>query len=151
MEYIEKIKSGRTGAEINNLVRNQRLEMRVSPEEYLKIEKFAISNGYNTLALYVRETALEGPPLQGTKKLKALEYKKTILNLSRIGSNINQGVKALNQFFVENKNPEQQAIIAKLNEIDFLEMKEELKLIRQSLIKKSKWNYSSQSFFHGTC
>lgn len=138
MEYVEKIKSGRTGPEINNLVRNQRLEMRVSPEEYLKIENFASNNGYKTLAHYVRETALAGPPLQGTKKSKLLEYKKNMLNLSRIGTNINQGLKALNQFFVENKNPEAKALIAKLNELNFLEMKEELKLIRQSLVKKSK-------------
>lgn len=138
MEHIEKIKNGRTGPEINNLVRNQRLEMRVSPEEYLKIENFAINNGYKTLAHYVRENALAGPPLQGTKKSKLLDHKKNMLNLSRIGTNINQGLKALNQFFVGNKNPEAIAVIAKLNELNFLEMKEELKLIRQALVKKSK-------------
>ena len=138
MERRTKIKNGRSGPEVNTLIRNQRVELSASPDEYEKLEAFAEKAGYNTLASYVREVALEGPPLQGTKKLKALEYKRTMLNLSRIGTNINQGIKALNQFFVENKNPEQQAIIAKLNEIDFLEIKEELKLIRQSLVKKSK-------------
>ena len=98
MKYVEKIQTGQTGLEPNNLVRNQRLEMRVSPKEYSKIESLAKNNGYKTLAHYVRETALEGPQLQGTKKSRLLEYKKNMLNLSRIGTNINQGIKVLNQF-----------------------------------------------------
>jgi hypothetical protein len=96
MEYIEKIKAGRTGPEINTLIRNQRIELRASPEEYDLITNHALKSKYGTLAAYVRETALEGPPLQGTKKTRLADRKKLIRELGNMGSNLNQLTKTLN-------------------------------------------------------
>ena len=138
MEYIEKKQTGQTGLENNNYVRKQRLELRVSPDEYLKLEKLAIGIGYKTLASYVRETALEGPPLQGTKKLKFLERKKLISDFGRVGSNINQGLKIINQYLAANKTVDPEVLKAKFEEANFVEMKEDLKLIKQQLVKLSK-------------
>lgn len=138
MEYITKIKSGRTGAETNTLIRNQRIELRASPEEYFAIESFAIQNGYKTLAHYVRETAVEGPPFQGTKKSRLKEYKKNLVNLNMIGSNLNQAVRILNQNVLKKLDNEPMELLAQFQMANLVEMKEQIKILKKSLVKYSK-------------
>lgn len=140
MEYIEKIKAGRTGPEINTLIRNQRIELRASPEEYDLITNHALKGKYGTLAAYVRETALEGIPIQGTKKTRLAERKILIRDLGNIGSNINQIAKTLNYYvltqIVDKHDP--QHILALMMASNVQEMKEDLAAIRKVLLNKKK-------------
>lgn len=138
MERIKKIKSGRVGPEVNNLVRNQRLEISATPDEYEKLESFAIKSGYNTLASYVRETALEGPPIQGTKKTRLLERNKLITQLGNIGSNINQLSKNLNKYVIKAivKDVDPNELIAMLMQSNLLQMKNDIEEIKKALVRK---------------
>lgn len=140
MEYIEKIKSGRTGPEVNTLIRNQRIELRASPEEYDLITNHASNSKYGTLAAYVRETALEGIPIQGTKKTRLADRKKLIRDLGNIGSNINQITKTLNHYVLTNivEKHDPQHILAILMQSNLQEIKEELSGIRKALLNKKK-------------
>lgn len=138
MERIKKIKNGRSGPDNNDLIRNQRIELRASPEEYEQIEKFALAGSYNTLASYVRETALEGLPLQGTKKTRLLERKALISQLGNMGSNINQLTKNLNKYVLTAivKGVDPNELMAMLIQSNLLEMKEDLAAIKKALVKK---------------
>lgn len=137
MERIKKIKSGRVGPEVNNLVRNQRLEISATPDEYEKLESFAIKSGYNTLASYVRETALEGLPIQGTKKTRTLERKNLKREFSKIGININQIAKTLNQHVLKSivKGVDANELLAILVKSNLEQIKNDLDLIKKSLLK----------------
>ena len=138
MERIKKIKNGRSGPDNNDLIRNQRIELRASPEEYEQIEKFALGGSYNTLASYVRETALEGLPIQGTKKTRLLERKALISQLGNMGSNINQLTKNLNKYVLTAivKGVDPNELMAMLIQSNLLEMKEDLAAIKKALVKK---------------
>lgn len=137
MERIKKIKNGRSGPDNNNLIRNQRIELRASPEEYEKIEKFALASSYNTLASYVRETALEGLPLQGTKKTRALERKKLRGEFGKVGSNINQITKALNQYVLKSivKGVDANELLAILVQSNLEQIKSDLEIIKKSMLR----------------
>lgn len=138
MEKIIKIKSGRSGPDNNFLIRNQRIELRASPDEYEKIEGFALQAGYNTMASYVRETALEGLPLQGTKKTRLLERKKLITQLGNIGSNINQLSKNLNKYVIKAivKDVDPNELLAMLMQSNLLQMKNDIEEIKKALVRK---------------
>lgn len=137
MEKIIKIKNGRSGPDNNLLIRNQRVELRASPEEYEKIEDFALQAGYNTMASYVRETALEGLPLQGTKKTRALEKRKLRSDLGKAGSNINQIAKTLNQYVLKSivKGVDANELLALLLKSNLEQIKNDLDLIKKSLVR----------------
>jgi len=137
MERIKKIKSGRVGPEVNNLVRNQRLEISATPDEYEKLESFALKAGYNTLASYVRETALEGPPIQGTKKTRVLEKKNLRKDFSKIGINLNQIARTLNQHVLKSivKGVDANELLAILVKSNLEQIKNDLDLIKKSLLK----------------
>lgn len=138
MERIKKIKNGRSGPDNNNLIRNQRIELRASPEEYEQIEKFALASSYNTLASYVRETALEGLPLQGTKKTRLMERKKLISEFGKVGANINQLSKNLNQYVLTAivKGVDPNEMVAMLMQSNLLEMKNDLAAIKKAILRK---------------
>ena len=140
MEYVEKKQTGQTGYEINKFRRNQRVEFQATPDEYDLLTDFALKARYGTLAAYVRETALEGIPLQGTKKTRLAERKKLIRDLGNIGSNINQIAKTLNHYvltqIVDKHDP--QHILALMMESNIQEMKEDLAAIRKVLLNKKK-------------
>lgn len=138
MEHIEKIKSGRTGPEVNTLIRNQRIELRASPEEYDLITNHALNAKYGTLAAYVRETAIAGIPIQGTKKTRLAERKKLIKDLGNIGSNINQISKTLHRYVLTNivEEHDPQHILAILVNSNIQDLKEDLSAVRKALLKK---------------
>lgn len=138
MEKIKKIKNGRSGPDNNDLIRNQRIELRASPEEYEKLESFAIKTGYNTLASYVRDTALEGIPLQGTKKTRHIAKQILTSDLGRVGSNINQIAKTLNQYVIKSivKGVDSNELIALLMQSDIAQIKADLADIKKVLLKK---------------
>lgn len=140
MEYVEKKQTGQTGFEVNKLRRNQRIEFQATPDEYDLLTEFAMNARYGTLAAYVRETALEGIPIQGTKKTRLADRKRLIRDLGNIGSNINQIAKTLNHYvltqIVEKHDP--QHVLAILMESNLQEIKEELSTIRKVLLNKKK-------------
>ncbi len=138
MEKILKIKNGRSGPDNNLLIRNQRVELRASPDEYDKLESFAIKAGYNTMASYVRDTALEGLPIQGTKKTRLLEAKKLRSDLGRVGSNINQIAKTFNQYVIKSivKDVDSEQLIEFLIQADIAQIKADLADIKKALLKK---------------
>lgn len=140
MEYVEKKQTGQTGFEINKFRRNQRIEFQATPDEYDLLTDFALKARYGTLAAYVRETALEGIPLQGTKKTRLAERKILIRDLGNIGSNINQIAKTLNHYvltqIVDKHDP--QHILAIMMESNIQKMKEDLATIRKVLLSKKK-------------
>lgn len=140
MEYVEKIQTGQTGFEINKFRRNQRIEFQATPDEYDLLTDFALKARYGTLAAYVRETALEGIPIQGTKKTRLAERKILIRDLGNIGSNINQIAKTLNYYvltqIVDKHDP--QHILALMMASNVQEMKEDLAAIRKVLLNKKK-------------
>lgn len=140
MEYVEKIQTGQTGFEINKFRRNQRIEFQATPDEYDLLTDFALKARYGTLAAYVRETALEGIPIQGTKKTRLAERKKLIRELGNIGNSINQIAKTLNYYvltqIVDKQDP--QHILALMMESNVQEMKEDLAAIRKVLLNKKK-------------
>lgn len=137
MERIEKIKNGRLGPDNNILIRNQRVEISASPDEYLKIEEYALKAGYNTLASYIRDTALEGLPLQGTKKTRELEKKKIRSDLGKAGSNINQIAKTLNQYVIKSivKGVDANELLTILIQSNLEQIKNDLDLIKKSLVR----------------
>jgi hypothetical protein len=138
MERIKKIKSGRLGPDGKNLIRNQRIELSASPDEYEQLENFALQSGYNTLASYVRETALEGLPIQGTKKTRLIERRSLITQLGNIGSNINQLSKNLNKYVVKAivKDVDPNELIAMLMQSNLLQMKNDIDVIKKALVRK---------------
>ena len=140
MEYVEKKQTGQTGFEINKFRRNQRIEFQATPDEYDLLTDFALKARYGTLAAYVRETALEGIPIQGTKKTRLAERKKLIRELGNIGNSINQIAKTLNYYvltqIVDKQDP--QHILALMMESNVQEMKEDLAAIRKVLLNKKR-------------
>lgn len=137
MERIKKIKSGRLGPDGKNLIRNQRIELSASPDEYEKLENFALKAGYNTLASYIRDTALEGLPIQGTKKTRAAEKRKLRSDLGKVGININQIAKTLNQYVLKSivKGVDANELLAILIKSNLEQIKSDLDLIKKSLLR----------------
>lgn len=94
MQTRQKQKPGRTGPEQNNLLRTQRIQFRVTPEEYDVIVNLTSQSGYRAIAYYVRDKALSSSP---TAKAEKQTYKKFLNDLARMGNNLNQIARHLNQ------------------------------------------------------
>lgn len=89
MENIIKQKNGQAGPDGNSLLRTRRIELRVSPTEYVEICLLATSNGFNSVAQYVREHALT----PASSESSSSRYKAVLAatwELNKIGVNINQ-------------------------------------------------------------
>lgn len=140
MEYVEKKQTGQTGFELNKFRRNQRVEFQATPDEYDLLTDFAMKARYGTLAAYVRETALEGIPIKGTKKTRLAERKKLIQQFGNVGSNLNQLTKILNHYVLTNivDKHDPNYILATLVDSNLQEIKEELSNIRKALLNKKK-------------
>jgi hypothetical protein len=96
MEEIRKKCNGQSGEDGNQYVRTKRIELRVSPAEFSRIKANGREAGFNNTAQYVRERAVRSggidSPILTKKALLACQYE-----LNRIGNNINQIARRLNQ------------------------------------------------------
>lgn len=96
MSEIRKKCNGQTGDDGNLYLRSHRIELRVSPSELSTIRAQARDNGFSNTAQFVRQSALHRdtaePPNAHKKALLACQYE-----LNRIGNNINQIARHLNQ------------------------------------------------------
>ena len=94
MDTIKK-KNGQAGPDGNNLLRNKRIELRVSRTEYEEICLTATRKHFNSVAQYVREHALSvatsEPASSRHKAVLAATYE-----LNKLGVNINQIAHHLN-------------------------------------------------------
>lgn len=95
MEEILKKCNGQSGDDANALVRNKRIEIRVSPRECALIDSYARTSGYNSRAQYLRESGLRDRSqvndIPMRKALQAAQYE-----INRLGNNVNQIAKHLN-------------------------------------------------------
>lgn len=94
MQKLQKQKPGRTGQEQNTLLRTQRIQFRVTTEEYAAISNLTAKSGYSAIAYYVRDKALSSA---STAKAEKQAYKKFLNDLARMGNNLNQIARQLNQ------------------------------------------------------
>ena len=95
MKESIKQKNGQAGPDGNGLLRNRRIELRVSPKEYAAICSHANVRHFNSIAQYVREQALGNEVTDSaTSRHKAVIA--ATYELNKIGVNINQISRHLN-------------------------------------------------------
>ena len=92
-----KQKAGQSGSgDSHPFLREERLEIRVSPQEKHRIEELKATAGFGTVAQYVRAQALTQGKAQSTtaqhKALMACAYQ-----FNKMGNNLNQIARHLNQ------------------------------------------------------
>lgn len=91
-----KAKHGQSGSDGNHFLRTKRVEIRVCANEYSNLENNAVEAGYRNVAQYLREAGLERKELTSPLARRA-EKNKWLYEINRIGNNINQIAKKLNQ------------------------------------------------------
>lgn len=95
--------------------KKRRIQVRVSEEDYVKILKRASKS--QSLNSYMREIALTGKIIESTPSI-TLEH---LLELNRIGNNVNQIAKAVNSaeinLFQKSTRKELEKIVHELREI----------------------------------
>jgi len=96
MHSILKIKNGQAGADGNQYLRTKRIEIRVCQQELNLIEKQAIANGYNNIAQYLRASGLMAKAIE-SPKVRQRDKTKWLYEVNRIGNNLNQVARHLNQ------------------------------------------------------
>lgn len=90
-----KQKAGQSGsADTQPYLRDQRLEIRVSPHEKKRIQQLGIERGFDTTAQYLRSQAIT-PGAESPSALREAQYA-CMSQLNRIGTNINQIARHLN-------------------------------------------------------
>jgi len=96
MELIKKRKVGQTGGDGNTFLRTKRIEIRVCAPEYNQLEKLATDAGYQNIAQYLRESGLTRKEIV-SPSARQKEKAQWLYEVNRIGNNINQIVRRLNQ------------------------------------------------------
>jgi hypothetical protein len=95
-EDIKKKKNGQTGSDGNPYLRTRRIELRVCEQEFLKIEQGALASGYSNIAQYLRESGLTQKQIV-SPTTRQKDKNKWLYEINRIGNNINQIARQLNQ------------------------------------------------------
>ena len=90
-----KFKPGQAGADGNHHLRDKRIEIRVSTQEYRQLEQRAQDLGYHNLAQYLREAGLTREHLV-SPTTRQKEKSEWLYAINRIGNNINQIARHLN-------------------------------------------------------
>jgi CII-binding regulator of phage lambda lysogenization HflD len=96
IEHVLKLKNGQTGPDGNRYLRSKRVEVRFCQQEYQLIEKHALASGYSNIAQYLRESGLTTKNIT-SPTARQKDKNKWLYEINRIGNNINQIARQLNQ------------------------------------------------------
>jgi len=97
VERIFKRKSGQSGSSDGHpYLRTRRLELYVSPQEFELIDGNRKSAGFHTIAQFIRSQAMSNKTEQNTPQ-QHKAFLKCAFELNKIGVNLNQIAKHLNQ------------------------------------------------------
>jgi len=124
MESRVKLKNGQAGPDGNYFLRDKRVEIRVCQQEYEKLEKHALEAGYLNVAQYLRESGLSQKQIT-SPSTKQKEKNQWLYEINRIGNNVNQIARHLNQ----GKVPDEEMLMVLLQIQDIAQdtLKEALK------------------------
>jgi Bacterial mobilisation protein (MobC) len=97
VEQILKRKSGQAGSSDSHpYLRTRRIELYVSPQEFELIDGNRKSAGFHTIAQFIRSQAMSNKTEQNTPQ-QHKAFLKCAFELNKIGVNLNQIAKHLNQ------------------------------------------------------
>lgn len=96
MEAIAKKKAGQSGEDGNINLRNKKIWINVSPEEFKKISDYFQKSSHKTFAQFCREKLLEKPGKVQQKNKVISEIISSMYQQNKIGININQIAKKVN-------------------------------------------------------
>lgn len=131
MESRVKLKNGQAGPDGNSFLRDKRVEIRVCQQEYEKLEKHALEAGYLNVAQYLRESGLTRKQIT-SPSTKQKEKNQWLYEINRIGNNINQIARHLNQ----GKIPDEEMLMLLLQIQDIAQdtLKEALKSEKEDIL-----------------
>ncbi|MBX9676305.1 MAG: MobC family plasmid mobilization relaxosome protein [Methylotenera sp.] len=131
MESRLKLKNGQAGPDGNTFLRDKRVEIRVCQQEYEKLEKYALEAGYLNVAQYLRESGLTRKQIT-SPSTKQKEKNQWLYEINRIGNNVNQIARHLNQ----GKVPDEEILMVLLQIQDIAQdtLKEALKSKNEDII-----------------
>lgn len=94
-----KRRAGQAGKEKNKLKRTVSLRIRVSPDEYEKITNLYLESGESTLSLFARKKLLSELKIEKKQsKLSKDIQELLVIQMLKIGNNLNQTTKRVNNF-----------------------------------------------------
>lgn len=131
MESRIKLKNGQAGPDGNTFLRDKRVEIRVCQQEYEKLEKHALQTGYFNVAQYLRESGLTRKQIT-SPSTKQKEKNQWLYEINRIGNNVNQIARLLNQ----GKVPDDEILMVLLQIQDMAQdtLKEALKSKNEDIV-----------------
>lgn len=98
MNIEKKKRTGQTGYESNNLKRTHLFKIWLSQEEYQKLEREALNAGASSLAMHARQVLFSGSKARAEiAKVEQKKHLQLLASLNRIGNNVNQIARSLNQ------------------------------------------------------
>lgn len=126
-----KLKNGQAGPDGNSFLRDKRVEIRVCQQEYEKLEKHALEAGYLNVAQYLRESGLTRKQII-SPSTKQKEKNQWLYEINRIGNNVNQIARHLNQ----GKVPDEEMLMLLLQIQDMAQdtLKEALKSDNEDIV-----------------
>lgn len=131
MESRIKLKNGQAGPDGNSFLRNKRVEIRVCRQEYEKLENHALEAGYLNVAQYLRESGLTRKQIT-SPSTKQKEKNQWLYEINRIGNNVNQIARHLNQ----GNSPDEEMLMILLQIQDIAQdtLKEALKSDNEDIV-----------------
>jgi gamma-glutamylcysteine synthetase len=115
MNIEKKKRTGQTGYESNNLKRTHLFKIWLSQEEYQNLEREALNAGASSLAMHARQVLFSGSKARAEiAKVEQKKHLQLLASLNRIGNNVNQIARALNQH--QQMTPEAGSTLNKISE-----------------------------------
>ena len=115
MNIEKKKRTGQTGYESNNLKRTHLFKIWLSQEEYQKLEREALNAGASSLAMHARQVLFSGSKARAEiAKAEQKNHLQLLASLNRIGNNVNQIARSLNQH--QQMTPDMALALEKMND-----------------------------------
>lgn len=115
MNIEKKKRTGQTGYESNNLKRTHLFKIWLSQEEYQKLEREALNAGASSLAMHARQVLFSGSKARAEiAKVEQKKHLQLLASLNRIGNNVNQIARSLNQH--QQMTPDMALALEKMND-----------------------------------